>query len=122
MRNLSNSQPLEDRVMRKVYGVWFITRLYRNAAKLAVLGVLYFVSSFEVSYANVLKNLQGVQLSAKAFTNYATSAFASTEGIVKLMAIGAAILLAAVVIDLGRMVGKAFTITFLKKAEKRVTV
>ncbi len=122
MRNISNNQPLEDRVMRKVYGVWFITRLYRNVAKLAVLGLLYFVSSFEVSYASVLKNLQGVQLSAKAFTNYATSAFSSTEGIVKLMAIGGVIILGAIVVDVGRMVGRLATISFMKRSAKRVNI
>lgn len=111
-----NNPTLTDRIMRRVYVAWGLRRATRNAAKLAILFVLAFVARGDIFYAQVFRNLHGVDASVSGVTRYAVSAFSGTEMLVKLALLFGVMVGIAMIWDLGKTVRRLFTIAGEKKA------
>jgi hypothetical protein len=94
---------LENRIMRRVYGIWLFRRVrYSSFTKLCLVGLLAVAASPKISFIDIFRNLGNVQ--NLAF--YLWDAMLKTELLVQLAVVAGIALLTLLVIDLGRSVGK----------------
>ncbi len=89
--------------MKRVYGVWFLRRLYRNAAKLGVMFVVALTAGFNVSYASVFENVGRMQITFRGMSRFALTAFAQTDALVQVSVLLSVVLALAFVFDLGNL-------------------
>ena len=113
----SNTQ-FGERVMRRIYGVWFVRRLVRNTAKVVVLFGFAVIAKNQIWYAQVWENIRGIDFSLSGMFRYAISAFANTELAVQVIAVAGVALGAAFLWDVGRTIGRLSTLAFSNRSRK----
>ncbi len=104
-----------DRIMRRIYGVWFVRRLMRNAAKVVALFGMAVIAKDQIWYAQVWENIRDIEFSLPGVVRYAASAFANTELAVQVLAVAGALLGAALLWDVGRTLARLSTLALSHK-------
>ena len=102
MKTFTNEQGTKQ-IMQRVYGVWFLRRLYRNAAKLGVMFVVALATGFNVSYASIFENVGKMQITFSGMSRYVLTAFAKTDALVQVSVSLGLVLALAFVLDLGNV-------------------
>ncbi len=100
MQTINNTTVLDKKIMRGVYGVWFVRRLYRNAAKIVVLFATAFVAGFNVSYASIFQNVGKMQFTFSGMSHYTLEAFLHTSPLIKIAFVFALAIGFAFVLDM----------------------
>src|SRR3972149_5787269 len=92
---------LKNRIMRRVYGIWFVKKVlpYVAAETAVFTGFLYFIGH-EVYVANVIKYassvLTGNMAHPMAFVSFALDIFIHTELVVQVSVLGALLMVSFV--------------------------
>lgn len=115
----SNTQ-FGERVMRRIYGVWFVRRLVRNAAKVVVLFGMAVIAKGQIWYAQVWENIRGIDFSLGGVARYAVDAFAHTEIAVQAIMVAGAVLGGALLWDVGRTIGRLSILAFSGRSRKTI--